>query len=133
MSGIAEYGPTIPNVGWARVVPTPARLYSLWPRWCYGVALVVGFAALIFCRPAGDIEDVARLERLIPKIERTQALSPEARDAVNRLVARHGIATGSNDQSLEMRRKAAIERTTAAMNAKDISSTGSGIDRRHDE
>ena len=70
--------------------------------------------------PAGrEVEDVAQLERLVPKIERAQTLSPEARDTINRLIARQGIAGGRDDPSHQMRRKAAIERVTSAMQAKE--------------
>ena len=70
--------------------------------------------------PAGrDVEDVAQLERLVPKIERAQTLSPEARDTINRLIARQGTAGGRDDPSRQMRRKAAIERVTNAMQAKE--------------
>ena len=48
--------------------------------------------------PAGrDVEDVAQLERLVPKIERAQTLSPEARDTINRLIARQSTAGGRDD------------------------------------
>jgi hypothetical protein len=92
---------------------------ALLPHWRYTAALVVGFVA-VFMGPAGrDVEDVAQLERLVPKIERAQTLSPEARDTINRLIARQGTAGGRDDPSHQMRRKAAIERVTSAMQAKE--------------
>jgi hypothetical protein len=89
------------------------------PRWRYTTALAVGLVAL-FMSPGGrDAEDVAQLERLVPKIERAQTLSPEARETINRLIARQTIARGWDDPSQQMRRKAAIERVTSAMQAKE--------------
>ena len=87
-------------------------------RWCWIAVLVGGFGAA-FMSPAGRVEDVAQLERLVPKIERAQTLSPEARDTINRLIARQSAAGGWDDPAHRMRRKAAIERVTSAMQAKD--------------
>jgi hypothetical protein len=98
-------------------IPTDHR--SMLPRWCYITALVVGLVA-VFMSPAGrDVEDVAQLERLVPKIERAQILSPEARETINRLIARQSIAGGWDDPSHQIRRKAAVERVTSAMQAKE--------------
>jgi hypothetical protein len=89
------------------------------PRWRYTTALAVGLVA-VFVSPGGwDAEDVAQLERLAPKIERAQTLSPEARETINGLIARQTIARGRDDPSQQMRRKAAIERVTSAMQAKE--------------
>jgi hypothetical protein len=97
----------------------PADDRSMLPRWCWIAVLVAGFVAA-FMSPAGrDVEDVAQLERLVPKIERAQTLSPEARDTINRLIARQSTAGGWDDPAHRMRRKAAIERVTSAMQAKD--------------
>jgi hypothetical protein len=99
-------------------------------RWSYTAALVVGLLA-VFVSPSGrDIEDLVQLERLGPKIERAQTLSAEAREAIERLVARQTLAAGSNDQTNQMRRKAAIERVTSAMKAKEGVATGSHIAAR---
>jgi hypothetical protein len=88
-------------------------------RWRYTTALAVGLAA-VFMSPGGrDAEDVAQLERLVPKIERAQTLSPEARETINRLIARQTTARGWDDPLQQMRRKAAIERVTSAMQAKE--------------
>jgi hypothetical protein len=88
-------------------------------RWRYTTALAVGLVT-VFMSPGGrDAEDVAQLERLVPKIERAQTLSPEARDTINRLIARQSTAGGWDDPARRMRRKAAIERVTSAMQAKD--------------
>jgi hypothetical protein len=89
------------------------------PRWRYTTALAVGLVA-VFMSPGGrDAEDVAQLERLVPKIERVQTLSPEARETINGLIARQTVARGRDDPSQQMRRKAAIERVTSAMQAKE--------------
>ena len=89
------------------------------PRWRYTTALAVGLVA-VFMSPGGrDAEDVAQLERLVPKIERAQTLSPEARETINRLIARQTTARGWDDPLQQMRRKAAIERVTSAMQAKE--------------
>ena len=97
----------------------PADDRPMLTRWCWIAVLVAGFGAA-FMSPAGrDVEDVAQLERLVPKIERAQTLSPEARETINRLIARQTIARGWDDPSQQMRRKAAIERVTSAMQAKD--------------
>jgi len=78
------------------------------PRWRYTTALAVGLVA-VFMSPGGrDAEDVAQLERLVPKIERAQTLSPEARETINGLIARQTVARGRDDPSQQMRRKAAI-------------------------
>jgi hypothetical protein len=98
-------------------------------RWGYSAALVVGLLA-IFVGPSGrDIEDLVQLERLAPKIERAQTLSPEAREAIERLVARQSLAAGSNDQA-QVRRKAAIERVTSAMRAKEDGFAGGALAAR---
>jgi hypothetical protein len=88
-------------------------------RWRYTTALAVGLVT-VFMSPGGrDAEDVAQLERLVPKIERAQTLSPEARETINRLIARQTTARGWDDPLQQMRRKAAIERVTSAMQAKE--------------
>ena len=98
---------------------TLADDHPMLPRWRYTTALAVGLVA-VFMSPGGrDAEDVVQLERLVPKIERAQTLSPEARETINRLIARQTIARGWDDPSQQMRRKAAIERVTSAMQAKE--------------
>ena len=122
MGVVAEQAPTAPsaargsNFAGAR---TLADDRPMLPRWRYTTALAVGLVA-VFMSPGGrDAEDVAQLERLVPKIERAQTLSPEARETINRLIARQSIAGGWDDPSHRMRRKAAIERVTSAMQAKE--------------
>jgi hypothetical protein len=119
---VAEQVPTAPsasrnsNSAAARI---PADDRPMLPRWCCITALVVGFVAVFMSAAARDVEDVAQLERLVPKIDRAQTLSSEARETINRLIARQTIARGWDDPSQQMRRKAAIERVTSAMQAKE--------------
>ena len=109
---------------------TSAGFRRLLPRWGYTAALVVGLAAL-FMSPAGrDVEELAQLERLAPRIERAQSLSAEARSAIEQLISRQGIAADSSDRTLDSRRKAAIERVTNAMKAKESIPAGSNIAAR---
>jgi hypothetical protein len=119
---VAEQVPTAPsasrnsNSAAARI---PADDRPMLPRWCCITALVVGFVAVFMSAAGREVEDVAQLERLVPKIERAQTLSPQARETINRLIARQSIAGGWDDPSHRMRRKAAIERVTSAMQAKE--------------
>jgi hypothetical protein len=119
---VAEQVPTAPsasrnsNSAAARI---PADDRPMLPRWCCITALVVGFVAVFMSAAGRDVEDVAQLERLVPKIDRAQTLSSEARETINRLIARQSIAGGWDDPSHRMRRKAAIERVTSAMQAKE--------------
>jgi hypothetical protein len=119
---VAEQVPTAPSASRSfnsAGVRIPADDRPMLPRWCCITVLVVGFVA-VFMSPAGrDVEDVAQLERLVPKIERAQTLSQEARETINRLIARQSITGGWDDPSHRMRRKAAIERVTSAMQAKE--------------
>lgn len=123
---IAEYGPAARSMSLRSTAPTPlVDVRPMLPRWCYAAALVVGIPVL-FISPAGkDSEDLVRLERLAPKIERAQTLSPEATQTINRLIERQSVI--SDDQSDQMRRKAAIERITHAMKAKQDNSTSSTV------
>jgi hypothetical protein len=118
----AEQLPTAPSA-WRSSSSAGARIPAdhrpLLPHWCYTTVLAVGLVA-VFMSPAGrGVEDIAQLERLAPKIERAQTLSPEARETINRLIARQTTARGWDDPLQQMRRKAAIERVTSAMQAKE--------------
>ena len=118
----AEQLPTAPSA-WRSSSSAGARIPAdhrpLLPHWCYTTVLAVGLVA-VFMSPAGrGVEDIAQLERLAPKIERAQTLSPEARETINGLIARQTVARGRDDPSQQMRRKAAIERVTSAMQAKE--------------
>jgi hypothetical protein len=125
---IADYGPAA-----RRMLPSflaPTSRVDAGPtltRWCYTAALVVGLPAL-FVNPAGrDSGELAQLERLVPKIERAQTLSPEATQTISRLIERQSVVGGAGDQSRQMRRKAAIERLIRAMQAKQDNSTGGTV------
>ena len=115
----AEQLPTAPSA-WRSSRSAGARIPAdhrpLRLRWCYTTVLAVGLVA-VFMSPAGrGVEDIAQLA---PKIERAQTLSPEARETIDRLIARQNLAGGRDDPSHQMRRKAAIERVTSAMQAKE--------------
>ena len=122
MGVVAEQVPTAPSAARGSDFAGARTLADdrpMLPRWRYTTALLVGLVA-VFMSPGGrNAEDVAQLERLVPKIERAQTLSPEARETINRLIARQSIAGGWDDPSHRMRRKAAIERVTSAMHAKE--------------
>jgi hypothetical protein len=70
--------------------------------------------------PNSALQDVTRLERLAPAIERARSLSPDAREAIGRVTARISTLAGFSDPSQEARRKAAIERINSAMNTKEV-------------
>jgi len=110
-----------------------ARVHAPRLRWCYVAALAVGFTALPLGHANRSNEDVAQLERLTPRIERARTLSPEAKEAIDRVVARQSILIGSGDASHDARRKLAIERITTAIKAKDDGATVGNTDRRPDD
>jgi hypothetical protein len=128
-----EQVPTAPSA-WRSFSSAGARIAAdhrpLLPHWRYTTALVVGLVAVFMSLAGRDVEDVAQLERLAPKIERAQALSPEARETINRLIARQDLAGGRDDPSHQMRRKAAVERVTSAMQAKESIAVVSDIAAR---
>jgi hypothetical protein len=121
MTGVAEYGTALaspsrssdPQV--TREAPRALAEFQWLPvRWGWATVLVVG-PVLLFNSPSRDIEEVVRLERLIPKVERAQNLSAEARDAIGRLIARQSSLGDAGDHARETRRKAAIDRLLKAM------------------
>ena len=130
MGVVAEQVPTAPSAARGSDfagVRTLADDRPMLPRWRYTTALAVGLVA-VFMSPGGrDAEDVVQLERLVPKIERAQTLSPDARETINRLIARQTIARGLDDPSQQMRRKAAVERVTSALQAKESIPAGSEV------
>ena len=113
MTGFAKSGP--------QVTRALAEFHWIPVRWGCTAVLVVGLPALLFNSPSRDIEEVVRLERLIPKVERAQNLTAEARDAISRLIARQSSPGDTSDHVRETRRKAAIDRLLKAMQAKDDS------------
>jgi hypothetical protein len=127
---IAEQGATVPDASRSSILASArigGRHRLMLPRWCYTAVLAAGLVALVMSPTGRDVEDVVQLERLAPKIERAQALSPEARETINRLIARQSVAGGSSDPSHQMRRKAAIDRVTSALQAKDIGSAAGSL------
>jgi hypothetical protein len=130
MGIFARYGLAVPDAGPSfepRTSRITAGLDSTLPRLGYAAALVIGLSALVFIPPDRNTQDVARLERLAPEIERARALPPETKESINRLVARQSMLVGTGSQSHETRRKAAIDRVTSAMRAKEDSSAGRSI------
>lgn len=101
------------------------RQLLVFPRRYYLTALAA-LAFVVVALPGKEFPDVSQLERLAPRIERAQTLSPEARDVIGRLVVQHDALAGSGASSQELRRKAAIERVTSAMKAKEASTVASG-------
>jgi hypothetical protein len=124
-------GLIVPSVGPSSDPQTSritAALHPMLQRWGYAAALAIGLSALVIIPPDRNAEDVVRLERLAPEIERAHALPPETRESISRLVARQSTLVGTGGQSHDIRRKAAIDRVTSAMRAKEDSSTGSIAD-----
>ena len=125
MSRTAEYG-VAGSASAADCSPRQAPITADWkltpPRWPYLAALAAVPAAFLVILPSPNnaFQDVARLERLVSQIERAPSLSPEARETIGRVTARTGTLAGFSDPSQEARRKAAIERITGAMKAKEV-------------
>ena len=128
MGVTADYGAAARSPPPSSIAPTPrVDVRQTLTRWCCTATLVVGLAAL-FINPAGrDGDHLAQLERLAPRIERAQTLSPEATQTISRLIERQSVAGGAGDPSHQMRRKAAIERLIRAMQAKQDNSTGNTV------
>jgi hypothetical protein len=124
MSTAAQYHAAAPAPA-ANGSPEQALTATDWtltaPGWPHVAALVAVAAACLVILPGPDnaLQDVVRLERLAPEIERARGLSADAREAISRVTTRTTLA-GFSDPSQEARRKAAIERITGAMKAKDV-------------
>jgi hypothetical protein len=102
----------------------PAMRRRCW----YGATFAAAVVALSLAHPDRDLEEVVQLERLVPRIERAQALSSETRDVIVRMVAHQSALVGSSGQARDMRRKLAIGRATNALKAKEGSSgAGSNV------
>ena len=95
------------------------------PRSFYaGLALVVCLLAIIALVPA-SVHDVTVLERLAPRIERAQVLTPEAKTTIATLLDR--VRDAVTDPRDQKRRELAIQRVTDALNVKDgLGNTGQG-------
>jgi len=84
---IAGYGPAARSPLPSFIAPTSGvDVRPTLPRWCCAAALVVGVPALFINPAARDSGKLAQLERLAPKIERAQTLSPEATQTISRLI-----------------------------------------------
>ncbi|MGA7487369.1 MAG: hypothetical protein WBW74_10605 [Xanthobacteraceae bacterium] len=129
MAVIAQYGGPAARSPPPSFIATTSRggLRATLTRCCLTAALVVGLPAL-FVNPAGrDGDHLAQLERLVPRIERAQTLSPEATQSISRLIERQSVGGGAADPSRQMRRKAAIERIIRAMQAKQNNATSGTV------
>jgi len=99
------------------------------PRSFYaGIAVLLCGIAAVALMPSPR-EPVALLERLAPRIERAQSLTPESRQAILNLMERARNTTG--DARHQERRDNALQRVTDAIEAKaEVLSVGqSAADR----
>ena len=105
-----------------------AGVHAIRRRWWYGATFAAVLVALSLAHSDRDFEEVVQLERLVPRIERAQALSSESRDVIVRMVAHQSALVGSGGQARDLRRKLAIERATNALKAKEGNSrAGSNV------
>ena len=65
------------------------------------------------------------LERLATRVERTQTLTPQSREAILQLVER--VRDTAGDPRQQGRRDTAVQRVTDAVNAREQVSVGRGI------
>ena len=125
MSTAAEYDAAGPASA-ANGNPEQSLIATDWTlmaqRWSYLAALAAVACLVIVPSPNSALQDVARLERLAPEIERARSLSPDAREAIGRVTTRTTLARFS-DPSQEARRKTAIEQITGAMKTKDVTAS----------
>jgi hypothetical protein len=87
------------------------------PRWFFLALLAVVVALVTATYVPTPRQDVAVLDRLAPRLERTQTLPPETRDAVKQLIDRARTSTG--DPRHDVRRSITIERVNDAIKARD--------------
>ena len=87
------------------------------PRWFFLASVAVACALIVATFVPTPRQDVAVLDRLAPRIERTQTLAPETRDTILQLVDRARAPTG--DPRHDLRRSVTIERVTGAIREKD--------------
>jgi hypothetical protein len=86
------------------------------PRWFLLASTIVVCALIVATHIPTPRQDIAVLDRLAPRIERAQTLSPQTREAIQQLVDRARVSTG--DARNDMRRTVTIERVTDAMKAR---------------
>ena len=122
MTTVAEYRAAIPGSA-SNSKPSEVGRALTPVRWTLlsALAIVPAVAFIILPSPNGALQDVARLERLAPQLERAPSLSAEARDAVSRIATRTG-SLALNDPSQETRRKAAVERINSVLTANQAAS-----------
>ena len=87
------------------------------PRWFFLALIAVVVVLVTATYVPSPRQDVAVLDRLAPRLERTQTLPPETRDAIMHLIDRARVTTG--DARYDVRRSVTIERVTAAIKARD--------------
>ena len=71
------------------LAPITKQIRVTRPQRYYVAAFAIALPALFIGLPNRGVKDVVQLERLAPKIERAQALSPDARETIGRLVSTH--------------------------------------------
>jgi len=87
------------------------------PRWFFLALIAVVVVLVTATYVPSPRQDVAVLDRLAPRLERTQTLPPETRDAIMHLIDRARVSTG--DHRYDVRRSVTIERVTDAIKARD--------------
>ena len=95
--------------------------------YAFAAAAVLPLAAALLFLPHTH-NDIATLERLAPRIERTQTISPDAREAIVRVVDRANQAVV--DARLDARRRLAVERVTAALKSRTVAPELSSVGQR---
>jgi hypothetical protein len=99
-------------------------------RWVTIAAATIS-VALICLIPTQDARrHVALFERLAPKIERAQTLSPDTHEAISRLVQAARLRTPPSDAPYDVRRQAAIDRVANALKAKPVADASVGARSR---
>jgi hypothetical protein len=102
------------------------------PRW-FAISLLTTAILALFLAPAffkKHHQHVALLERLAPRIERAQSLTPETREAIVQLV--DFVRNAPAEQRSELRRALVIERVASALKNKDSSQELSSARKRTD-
>jgi hypothetical protein len=101
-------------------------------RWFYLAAGTICIALLCVV-PAQDARRQAALfERLAPKIERAQTLSPDTHETISRLVQAARLRTPAGDALHDVRRQTAIDRVANALKAKQVAAADDGnVGLRH--
>ena len=86
---------------------------------CASLAMcVVALSVAVLSMPALQKQHLTVLERLAPKIERTAAITPNARRSIMELVER--VRQSHGDARFDARRNAALARVTNLIAARDL-------------